>query len=203
MRKLLLATVAMIAFTTSVMARSPDYPTGPRTDSAPPTDVAEKSLLLCEQAIDDPFHYMVLDMLVHGGDNIGKMDDNIKRHLDNVYGKFLTMHDDAIVEAVNHDTGMVTCSVSFDADLDGIVKTTIGEGDLNRAKFFLDQIKKSGSQIKNRWNYVVRALSNGNLFVNFQIAHEAEKPASPAPARRHYGGGGYRRIGICVGPVCF
>ena len=82
-------------------------------------------LALCGAAINDPLRPMLIDLFVFDGKHLGEPLNSIKSNLENDYGTFLTVHDDATVEKVDEKTGKIGCAVTYNVNLQGLAEKVL------------------------------------------------------------------------------
>jgi len=148
-------------------------------DSLPATST---SLGLCAAAINNPLRQMIIDVLVFDGKHLGGRLDNLKHELENDYGSFLNVHDDATVEKVDQHTGKIGCAVTYDTDLKGLAGKVLNEGATGRAQVLIRRIGQDGPRISRRLTYTVQETSGGSFMVWLGITADT---AESHPVRRH------------------
>lgn len=148
--------------------------TAPKAPDPPPAAPrANASLKLCSDAIDDPLRPMIIDMLVSGGKHLGGGLKTVKGELEEDYGAYLTLENDAIVEKIDRETGKVGCSVTYSADIKGLAAKVLNDGATRRAKILIDQMSRQGATVERRVRYTVQQTSGGSLVVWFGLVEEA------------------------------
>jgi len=148
-------------------------------DSLP---VTSTSLGLCAAAINNPLRQMIIDVLVFDGKHLGGRLGNLKDQLENDYGSFVKVHDDATVEKIDQHTGKIGCAVTYDADLKGLAGKVLDEGATGRAQLLIRQIGQGGPTISRRLAYTVQETSGGSFMV--WLGMTVNTTESP-PRRRH------------------
>jgi len=139
------------------------------------------ALKMCSATINDPLRQMIIDMIVFSGKHLGQSLNSFKSDLDNDYGSFLTVHDDATVERVDEHTGKVGCAVTYDVDLKGLASKVLDEGATTRAQMLIRQMSEEGKSVTKRLSYTVQQTSGDSLMVWFGLQSQS---SASAPRRR-------------------
>jgi len=135
---------------------------------------------ICARAINDPLRPMIIDMLVSNGKHISPTWTNtIKQGLEDGYGSFVRVQNDATVERVDQSTGKVGCAVTYEADLKGLAAKVLDEGATARAQILIHQIAQDGPVISRRLSYTVQETSGGSLMAWFGLPADTTEPPSP------------------------
>jgi hypothetical protein len=158
----------------------------PKISEPPPAPRPDARLKLCSDAIEDPLRQMIIDVLVSGGKHLGSGLKAVKAELEEDYGAYLTVENDAIVEKVDRETGKVGCSVTYSADIKGLAAKALDEGATRRAKILIDQMSRQGATVERRVRYTVQQSSGSSYMVWFGLAEEAR--ARPSRCVFAYGG---------------
>lgn len=179
---------AMLGYVDSVRMKEP--PTEPSdSQSQTPSEASpdwSTPLGLCSAAIKDPLRPMIIDSLISGGKHIAPdWTRTIKDEIENDYGSFLTVHDDATVERVDEHTGKIGCAVTYQANIQGLAGKVLEEGATARAQILIRQMAQEGKVISRRLAYTVQKTSGGSLMTWFGLT--AETPSLPQ-----------RRVGRCM-----
>ena len=82
-----------------------------------------------------------------------------RRDTMNLLGNFITLHDDFTVSANNTTINKVTCAVSYEADLRGIVGKLAENGQMQTAMIISNVIRRQGPTLSRRVNYTVQPTS--------------------------------------------
>jgi uncharacterized protein YecT (DUF1311 family) len=135
-----------------------------------PANDSTSPLGLCGQAIEDPLKPMIIDELIAGGKHIAPdWTAAIKQEILGDYGSFVTVRNDATVENVDDRTGKIGCSVTYQADLQGLAEKVLEAGATARAQILVRQIAQSGKTISRRVAYTVQKTSGNSLLVQFGL----------------------------------
>jgi hypothetical protein len=133
---------------------------------------------LCSAAINDPLRPMIIDSLISGGKHIAPAwTRKIKDEIEDDYGSFVKVHDDATVERVDDRTGKIGCAVTYEANLQGLAGKILQEGATARAQILIRQMAREGNAITRRLAYTVQKTSGGSLMTWFGLT--AETPSLP------------------------
>jgi hypothetical protein len=128
---------------------------------------------LCSAAIGDPLRPTIIDSLISGGKHIApSWTRKIKDDIENDYGSFLIIHDDATVERVDDHTGKIGCAVTYEANLQGLAGKVLEEGATARAQILIRQMAREGNSIARRLAYTVQKTSGGSLMTWFGFTGE-------------------------------
>jgi uncharacterized protein len=130
----------------------------------------EAPLATCTAAINDPLRPMIIDNLIAGGKHIAPdWTRTFKSEIENDYGSFVTVRDDATVEKLDTRTGKIGCAVTFQADLQGLAQKVLQGGATGRAQLLISQIARQGKVVSRRLSYTVQRTSGGSLMVWFGL----------------------------------
>lgn len=166
---------AVIAYVDSVkMKDAPIKANAPdnREDSKSSPDLTTP-VGLCAAAISDPLRPMIIDSLISGGKHIApNWTRKIKDEIEDDYGSFLVVHDDATVERVDGHTGKIGCAVTYEVNLQGLAGKVLEEGATARAQILIHQMAREGNTISRRLAYTVQKTSGGSLMTWFGLTNE-------------------------------
>jgi hypothetical protein len=169
---------AVIAYVDSVkMKDAPTKASTPenRKDAKSSPDLSTP-IGLCSAAISDPLRPMIIDSLISGGKHIApNWTQKIKDEIENDYGSFLIVHDDATVERVDDHTGKIGCAVTYEANLQGLAGKVLEEGATARAQILIRQMAREGNSIARRLAYTVQKTSGGSLMTWFGFTAETPR----------------------------
>jgi hypothetical protein len=145
-----------------------------RAHTKPITGVAspapDSPLGICTAAINDPLKPMIIDNLIAGGKHIAPdRTSTFKTEIEDEYGSFVTVRDDATVEKVDTGTGKNGCAVTIQADLQGLAQKVLQEGATARAQILIGHIARQGKVLSRRLAYTVQRTSGGSLMVWFGL----------------------------------
>jgi uncharacterized protein YecT (DUF1311 family) len=152
------------------------------------SDGRSRSLELCSEALTDPLKYMIIDSLISGGKHLGNRLQDVKEDLEDQYGPFVTVNDDAVIEGVDRLTEKVGCSASYSADLKGLASKVLDEGATGRAQVLIRQMSQQGANIDRRVNYTVQRNSAGRIMVSFGRVGDFQVNRRQATCVLSYGG---------------
>jgi len=120
---------------------------------------------MCGAAINDPLRQMIIDTLVFDGKHLGaSLNANIS-DLENEYGTYLTVNDDATVEKVDESTGKVSCAVTAVVNLQGLAGKLLEDGGAAKAQSLIGQIGREGKVMRRRLSYTVQKTSRNSIMV--------------------------------------
>jgi len=131
-------------------------------DSKPDTNTP---LGMCGAAISDPLRQMIIDTLVFDGKHLGASLNANKSNLENEYGTYLIVNDDATVEKVDDSTGKVSCAVTAVVNLQGLAGKVLEDGGAAKAQSLIGQIGREGKVVRRRLSYTVQKTSGDSIMV--------------------------------------
>jgi hypothetical protein len=171
---------AIIAYVDSVkMKDAPTRANAPdNRENAKSSPDLSTPIGLCSAAISDPLRPMIIDSLISGGKHIApNWTRKIKDEIEDDYGSFLIVHDDATVERVDDHTGKIGCAVTYEANLKGLAGKVLEEGATARAQILIRQMTREGNSIARRLAYTVQKTSGGSLMTWFGFTGETPRAA--------------------------
>ena len=149
---------------------------------------ASESLKQCSDAIDDPLKPMIIDVFVAGGKHLGTRLMKVKSELNDAYGEFVTVNDDAILEKIDRSLGKVGCSVSYTANIKGLAGKVLENGATGRAQILIRQMSQQGSTIERRVKYTVQKTSGGSFVARFGLDDDTVRTRRVTQCVLAYGG---------------
>jgi hypothetical protein len=127
---------------------------------------------------------MIIDALVSGGRHIApNWTRSIKQELEDDYGSFVTIHDDATVERVDQRTGKIGCAVTYEADLKELASKVLDDGATARAQILIRQMAQDGRTMTRRLSYTVQETSGGSFMAWLDLTMDS--PSPPRSESRH------------------